>query len=84
MIIFAALLAYAAMHAFKRGLSGDALGIALFASLTAFLVVGVVDSLIDEIRIGFLFFLLLSVALTVAPRRNRDPVRGNDRSRRML
>jgi hypothetical protein len=84
LIIFAALLVYAVMHVFKRVLSGDALGIALIASLTAFIVVGAADSLIDETRIGFLFFLLLSIALIVAPGRNRNPVRNGDRSRRML
>jgi hypothetical protein len=73
LIIFIMLVAYAVARAFKRGWHNDALGVALFASLTAFLVVGVVDSLIDETRIGFLFFLLLSVGLLVTPPRRLGP-----------
>lgn len=73
LIIFAMLVAYAVACAFKRGWHNDALGVALFASLAAFLVVGIVDSLIDETRIGFLFFLLLGVGLLVTPPRRGGP-----------
>ena len=67
LIIFVVLVTYVLARAFKWGWHNDALGVALFASLTAFLVVGIVDSLIDETRIEFMFFLLLGVGLLVTP-----------------
>jgi O-antigen ligase len=41
----------------------DALALTLFVALTAFLMVGLIDSLIDEPRLDFLFFWLLVIAL---------------------
>jgi hypothetical protein len=73
LIIFLLLVTYAVSRALKWGWHRDALGVALFASLSAFLVVGVIDSLIDETRIGFLFFLLLEVGLLVTPPRRYGP-----------
>lgn len=58
----AALLAVAGLTLLKRA-GHDALALTLFISLAAFLVVGVVDSLIDEPRLNFLFFWLLGIAL---------------------
>lgn len=56
-----------------RRITHDALALTLFVSLTAFLIVGLVDSLIDEPRLDFLFFWLLTIALIsngkVLPRR---------------
>lgn len=54
----------------------DALAVTLLVAIVAFLVVGLVDSLIDEPRLDFLFFWLLSIALVSggrpqAPRRRR-------------
>ncbi|MGA9164540.1 MAG: VanZ family protein [Thiobacillus sp.] len=57
-----ALLAATGLTLLKRT-GHDALALTLFVSLTAFLVVGLVDSLIDEPRLDFLFFWLLEVAL---------------------
>ena len=73
LIIFVMLVVYALARAFKRAWHNDAFGVALFASLTAFLVVGLVDSLIDETRISYLFFLLIGVALLVTPPRRHGP-----------
>ena len=71
--LFVMLLGYTLAHAFKRGWHNDPLGVALFASLSAFFVVGLVDSLIDETRIGFLFFMLLNVGLLIMPPRWQAP-----------
>jgi len=57
-----AVLAVAGWTLLKRA-GHDALALTLFVSLAAFLVVGVVDSLIDEPRLDFLFFWLLGIAL---------------------
>ncbi len=42
---------------------GDVTGLSLFVALAAFLGVGLIDSLIDETRLGFLFFYLLFTGL---------------------
>lgn len=69
---FVAVLAVAGGSLLRRA-GRDALALTLFVSLTAFLVVGLVDSLIDEPRLDFLFFWLLAIALVsggkVLPRR---------------
>jgi hypothetical protein len=59
---FIALLA-TAMGALLRGAGRDALALTQLVSFTGFLVVGLVDSLIDEPRLDFLFFWLLIIAL---------------------
>jgi O-antigen ligase len=54
----------------------DAMALTLFISLTSFLIVGLVDSLIDEARLDFLFFWLLTIALISSgkelPRRQKS------------
>lgn len=72
---FLALLATTAATLLRRA-ARDALAVTLFVGMTAFLVVGLVDSLIDEPRLDFLFFWLLSIALvsgghTMPARRRR-------------
>jgi VanZ family protein/O-antigen ligase len=59
---FVALLGAAGLTLLRRA-GRDALALTLLISLTAFLIVGLVDSLIDEPRLGFLFFWLLTIAL---------------------
>ena len=57
----------------------DAMALTLLVSLGAFLAVGMVDSLIDEPRLDFLFFWLLAIALIsggkVLPRRSASRAR---------
>lgn len=71
LIVFLSLIVYAAARWLSRAWSGDPLSLALCASLAAFLVVGMVDSLIDETRLGFLLYLLLIAGL-VADGRHRS------------
>jgi len=70
--VFVALLAVAGLTLLRRA-GDDAMALTLFISLTSFLIVGLVDSLIDEPRLDFLFFWLLAIALVsggkVLPRR---------------
>lgn len=67
------LLLAAAVWSLLRRSAHDALAVTLLLAFAAFLVVGMVDSLIDEPRLDFLFFWLLSIALVSggapAPRR---------------
>ena len=65
LICFMALITYAIVRLLLRAWGNELASLALFTSLTAFLVVGLVDSLIDETRLGFLFFLLLITGLMV-------------------
>jgi VanZ family protein len=71
---FVMLLAAAGLTLLKRA-GHDAMALTLFISLVSFLIVGLVDSLIDEPRLDFLFFWLLAIALVsggkVLPRRRR-------------
>jgi VanZ family protein len=60
---FMMLVIYVMVRRLRRALENEPASLALFASLTAFLVVGLVDSLIDETRMGFLFYLLLIAGL---------------------
>jgi glycopeptide antibiotics resistance protein len=53
----------AVMLTLQKRAGSDAFALTQFVSLTAFLVVGMVDSLIDEPRLDFLFFWLLAIAL---------------------
>ena len=79
---FAALLVAAVLTLLRRA-GHDAMALALFISLVSFLVVGLVDSLIDEPRLDFLFFWLLAISLVsggkLLPRRRTS---GAARSRR--
>jgi VanZ family protein len=65
LICFMTLIIYTLARLLRRALNNEPVCLALFASLSAFLVVGVVDSLIDETRLGFLFYLLLIAGLMV-------------------
>lgn len=75
---FIMLLAAAAWTMLRRA-AHDALAVALLVAFAAFLIVGMVDSLIDEPRLDFLFFWLLSIALIsggkLVPRRRRSRTR---------
>jgi len=79
---FVVLLAAAGLTLLRRA-GHDALSLTLFISLTSFLIVGLVDSLIDEPRLDFLFFWLLAIALVsggkILPRRRTS---NSSRSRR--
>lgn len=66
LICFMTLIIYTIARLLLRALSNEPVCLAFFTSLTALLVVGVVDSLIDETRLGFLFYLLLIAGLMVA------------------
>lgn len=72
---FVSLLAVAGLTLLRRA-GHDALALTLFISLGSFLIVGLVDSLIDEPRLDFLLYWLLAIALTsggaVLPRRRRS------------
>ncbi|MBT9569027.1 MAG: VanZ family protein [Thiobacillus sp.] len=74
---FLMLLAVTAWTLLRRA-THDALAVTLLVGLAAFLIVGTVDSLIDEPRLDFLFFWLLSIALVsggkLVPRRRRSRV----------
>jgi hypothetical protein len=59
---FVSLLAAAGLTLMRRA-GHDAMALTLFISLTPFLIVGLVDSLIDEPRLDFLFFWLLAIEL---------------------
>ena len=59
---FVSLLAATGLTLLKRA-GHDAMALTLFISLISFLIVGLVDSLIDEPRLDFLFFWLLAIAL---------------------
>lgn len=63
LICFMILIAYAMVRLMLRAWDNEPASLALFTSLTAFLVVGLVDSLIDETRLGFLFYFLLIAGL---------------------
>jgi len=75
LVAFGLLLAAAGLTLLKRA-GHDAMALTLFISLASFLIVGLVDSLIDEPRLDFLFFWLLAIALIsggkVLPRRQRS------------
>jgi hypothetical protein len=72
---FVLLLAVAGLTLLRRA-GHDAIALTLLISLASFLIVGLVDSLIDEPRLDFLFFWLLAIALVsggkVLPRRSRS------------
>jgi len=72
---FVLLLAVAGLTLLRRA-GHDAMALTLFISLASFLIVGLVDSLIDEPRLDFLFFWLLAIALVsggkVLTRRRRS------------
>jgi VanZ family protein/O-antigen ligase len=76
---FVLLLAVAGWSLLKRT-GSDALALTLFVSLTAFLIVGLIDSLIDEPRLDFLFFWLLLIALVSGGRLSQP--RRSSRGRR--
>lgn len=63
LIGFMILVTYVMVRLLLRAWSNEPASLALFASLIAFLVVGLVDSLIDETRMAFLFYLLLIAGL---------------------
>lgn len=62
LVAFVALLAVVGFTLARRA-GRDAMALTLLVSLAAFLAVGMVDSLIDEPRLDFLFFWLLAIAL---------------------
>jgi len=62
LVAFIALLA-AAMKTLRRRMASSPLELTLFISITAFLLVGLVNSPIDEPHLAFLFFWLLLIAL---------------------
>lgn len=80
---FILLLAAVAWSVLRRA-THDALALTLLVSVAAFVMVGTVDSLIDEPRLDFLFFWLLSIALVsggkLAPRRRRSRTRHTRKS----
>ncbi|TAK91092.1 MAG: VanZ family protein [Burkholderiaceae bacterium] len=63
LIGFLALITYALARWLSRAWNHEPLSLVLCASFLSFLVVGLVDSLIDETRIGFLFYFLLLAGL---------------------
>lgn len=80
---FVMLLAIVGLTLLRR-IYHDAMALSLFISLTAFLIVGLVDSLIDEPRLNFLFFWLMMIALvsgSKASHQTRAPCVGEMRKR---
>lgn len=75
---FLMVLAAAGWSLLKRA-GHDAQALTLLVALTGFLIVGLIDSLIDEPRLDFLFFWLLLIALIsggkVLPRRRTSRTR---------
>lgn len=63
LICFMTLITYTLVRLILRAWGNEPANLALITSLTAFLVLGLVDSLIDETRLGFLFYLLLIAGL---------------------
>ncbi len=59
LVCFMTLILYTIVWLLRRAMGDDPISLALFTSLIAFLVVGLVDTLVDETRLGFLFYLLL-------------------------
>lgn len=62
---FMILMGYVLVKLSKRVWQGDPLSTVLSTSLIAFITIGMVDSLIDEPRLAFLFYLLLMTGLLV-------------------
>jgi O-antigen ligase len=89
LIFFLFLVTYAAVRWLPRVRHNDPLSLALCASLTAFFVVGMVDSLIDETRLSFLFYFLLIVGFVAdgslrhrtVPTPTKSPIPGRDQER---
>jgi hypothetical protein len=78
---FVSLLVAAGLTLLRRA-GHDVMALTLVVSLVSFLVVGLVDSLIDAPRLGFLFFWLLLIALisggrTLPSRRTANTARMN-------
>ena len=63
LICFLPLLAYTLTRLLKHARAHDPLSLTLFASLAAFLLVGMLNSLIEETRVGFLFYFILIASL---------------------
>lgn len=63
LVCFMVLIAYALMRWTAQAWNNEPLSLVLCASFSAFLMIGLIDSLIDETRISFLFYLLLIVGL---------------------
>lgn len=81
LICFMTLIIYTLARLLLRAWANEPTSLALFASLTAFFVVGLVDSLIDETRLGFLFYLLLIAGLMADGCSAR---RGSSQARRLV
>ena len=73
LICFLSLLAYTATRLLRPAWVDDPLRLTLFAALAAFLLVGMLNTLIDETRIGFLLYFLLLTTL-IAEARLSEPV----------
>ncbi|MGO9443220.1 MAG: VanZ family protein [Thiobacillaceae bacterium] len=63
------LLMIAVLRTLLTRAGSDALALTLFVALSAFLTVGLIDSLIDEPRLEFLFFWLIIIAVTSGAKR---------------
>ena len=80
LVCFMMLILYTLTRLLLRAWGNEPASLALFASLTAFLIVGLVDTMIDETRLGFLLFLLLIAGLMAD---GRSAVRGNTQTGRL-
>jgi len=74
--IFLALIVCALTYSLGRAREDGPLGLTLISSLTAFLAIGTVDSLVDETRLAFLFYLLLIVPAMIGQSLDPRPVAG--------
>lgn len=70
---FLGLLAYTLARLLKHARDHDPLSLTLLAALAAFLLVGMVDSLVDETRIGFLLYFILIASLIADARLSGPP-----------
>lgn len=66
LLFLVALLTYVTVRLLHGVRHADALALTLFLSLVGFVSVGSFDSLVDETRIGFLFYFILLAALRVS------------------
>ena len=80
LVCFMMLILYTLLRLLLRAWGNEPATLALFASLTAFLIVGLVDTMIDETRLGFLLFVLLIAGLMAD---GSSTLRGNTQTGRL-
>ncbi len=72
-VLFNIFLLYVLMTLGKNILRGDVFSLILFSSFTAFLTVGLIDSLFDSPRISIFFYLMVFVSILHSPKNTLLP-----------